>query len=230
MFSQQTITFQSKDSLTITADLYMPHAKTNAIIILFHQAGFSRGEYKETAPKLNALGYNCIAIDQRSGGEVNGVINETNQNALKQGKGTSYLDALVDVESAIDYVKKNYKEANQLILLGSSYSASLVLKMAGDRTDIDAVISFSPGEYFENLGETSDYIKKGAQNILIPVFITSSKTEKKDWWNIYSAIPSIGKDYFLPKTEGQHGSRVLWEEFPEHEDYWKAVKAFLKMI
>ncbi|MCO6500831.1 MAG: alpha/beta hydrolase [Vicingus serpentipes] len=230
LIAQEKITFNATDGLEVTADLYITHPNSSPLIILFHQAGWSRGEYLEIAPKLNELGYNCIAVDQRSGGEINGVLNETNQRALEQEKGTSYVDALVDMISAIDYVKSNYKDAQKIILWGSSYSSSLALKIAGERTDIDAVISFAPGEYFKSLGEPSDYIQQSAQNILVPVFITSMKTEKKNWWSIYEAIPSIGKDYFLPDTEGQHGSRALWEKFPEHENYWKAVTAFLKTI
>ena len=45
------------------------------VLVLFHQAGWSRGEYREIAPKLNELGYICLAIDQRSGKGVNGVAN-----------------------------------------------------------------------------------------------------------------------------------------------------------
>ena len=70
------VTFNSKDGLPITADFYQnPNAKS--IIILCHQAGFSRGEYKEIAPRLVDSGYACLAIDLRSGNQVNEVINET---------------------------------------------------------------------------------------------------------------------------------------------------------
>jgi len=230
MFSQQIITFKSKDSLTITADLYLSNPAENPFVVLFHQAGWSRGEYKEIAPKLNELGYNCIAIDQRSGDQINGIVNETHERATKGKLGTTYFDAEIDMVAAIEYVKKEYTNAEKLIVWGSSYSASLALKITGDRNDIDAVVSFAPGEYFESMGKSADYIQQNAKNIIVPVFITSAKAEKKNWWSIYEAIPSIGKDYFLPKTEGQHGSRALWEEFTEHEDYWKAVKAFLKTI
>jgi len=64
----KTITFPSSDGVKITADLYILHTDKNTpFIVLFHQAGFSRGEYREITPKLNRLGFNCMAIDQRSG-------------------------------------------------------------------------------------------------------------------------------------------------------------------
>jgi dienelactone hydrolase len=228
--AQKKITFKASDELEITADLYMTDSVNRPFIILFHQAGWSRGEYNEIAPKLNKMGYNCLAVDQRSGGKINGVINETHQRAEKQKLGTKYTDAEIDMISTIKYVKSKYAQAKKLIVWGSSYSSALVLKITGDRNDIDAALSFAPGEYFESMGKPADYITQSAQNIMVPVFITSAKAEKPNWWSIYEAIPSIGKDYFIPKSDGQHGSRALWEKFPEHKNYWKAVEAFLKRL
>jgi predicted alpha/beta hydrolase len=230
VFSQKKISFKASDGLEITADLYMSNSADSPFIILFHQAGWSRGEYLEIAPKLNKLGFNCIAVDQRSGGKINNVINETHLRAEKQKLATKYVDAEMDIKASIDHVKKEYPKANKTIIWGSSYSSALVLKVAGDRNDIDAVLSFAPGEYFEDMGKPADYVTKSAKNIMVPVFITSMKSEKPNWWSIFEAIPSIGKDYFLPETDGQHGSRALWEKFPEHKNYWKAVEAFLKRL
>lgn len=226
--AQEKITYKASDGLEITANIYFTQPETSPIILLFHQAEWSRGEYIEIAPKLNKLGFNCLAVDQRSGGEVNNIINETNQQAEKQKFGTTFIDAEIDINSSIDFIKKEYPKAKKLIIWGSSYSSALVLKIAGDRKDIDAVLSFAPGEYFDDLGKSTDYVTQSAKNIIIPVFITSSKEEKSYWWNIYQVIPSTAKAYFLPETSGQHGSRALWEIFPEHKEYWKAVTEFLK--
>ena len=111
----KTIVFDASDGVTITADLYMPHAdKKHPFIVLFHQAASSRGEYREIAPKLAKLGFNSIAIDQRSGDGINNVDNETVMDALEKDKGIEYLDALVDLKSAIVYVKKHYAKGKVL--------------------------------------------------------------------------------------------------------------------
>jgi len=224
--SINTITFKANDGLEITADTYIQNPIENPFIILFHQAGWSRGSYKEIAPKLNKMGFNCIAIDQRSGGEVNKISNETYKRANEKELPTNYIDAKIDMEAAIEYVKKEYPKAKKIIIWGSSYSSSLVLKLAGERDDIDAALAFSPGEYFKK----KDYITEAAKKIQIPVFITSAKSEKKYWWDIYNVIPSKQKQYFLPEKGGQHGSRALWEKFPEHADYMKAVEKFLNPL
>ena len=224
----ETVTFPSKDGLNITADIYLSHPKDAPFIVLFHQAGWSRGEYIEIAPKLNTIGFNCMAVDQRSGGEVNGVVNATFKEAEKTGKGTTYLDAMQDMEAAIEYARAHYVKG-KLLIWGSSYSAALVLKFAGDNPKIaDGVLAFAPGEYFEKFGKGKTFITQSARNITSPVFITSARSEKELWFSIYQAIQSKNKVYFIPKTEGEHGSRALWESKRAHKEYWDAITSFLK--
>ena len=225
LFAQKTIDFPSKDGLQITADYYEAKG-SETFILLFHQAGWSRGEYKEIAPKLNALGYSCLAIDQRSGGAVNSVTNQTNQRAVAAGKETKYLDAFQDIEATVAYIKKTYAP-KKIIIWGSSYSSSLVLKYAGDNPDnIDAAMAFSPGEYFGK----DDFIKNSAANIKVPTFITSAQNEQDNWAAINEAIPTTTKVSYVPATKGNHGSRALWEKFDDNDGYWSAVKDFLKNI
>ena len=228
--AQEKFTFKSADGLEITADKYFSNTETAPLIILFHQAGWSRGEYKEIAPKLNKMGFNCLAIDQRSGEAINDVENETYKRAVENKLGTTYVDAEIDMIAAIEFSKNNYEKASQLIIWGSSYSAGLVLKIAGERDDIDAVLAFSPAEYYKKMGKPADWIEQSAKKIEIPVFITSAKMEKKNWWKISEAIPSEQKAYFLPTKLGKHGSRALWQKFGDHKEYWKAVTGFLDVI
>lgn len=224
----KTITFSSADSLIISANVYIKHKLTVPIIVLFHQAGWSRGEYIEIAPKLNELGFNCIAVDQRSGEKVNDVINKTHSRAVTANKLTAYLDAYVDMVAALNFAKENYSQGKVLVW-GSSYSAALVLKLASEQKDkIDGVLSFSPGEYFVRFGKTETFIADYAKNITVPIFITSAKNEKPNWENIVNSVSSENKHYFLPKTNGNHGSRALWSKFEDSKDYWNAVTPFLK--
>lgn len=223
-----SITFPSMDGLEITADTYIAHEDKNTpLIVLFHQAGWSRGEYLEIAPKLNKLGFNCIAIDQRSGDSINGIDNQTALKALQAEKQTRYIDALHDIESALRYAKSQYNES-KIIAWGSSYSAALVLQLAGDQPDlVDGVVSFAPGEYFAKQGKSKSWIKDSAMQINVPVFITSARNEKNSWSAIYQAINSEQKSSFIPESKGNHGSRALWNQFEDSDQYWKAVKEFL---
>ncbi len=229
-FAQKTITFKAKDGLEVTADLYLTKDEKAPMIILFHQAEWSRGEYKEIAPKLNKLGFNCMAVDQRSGETVNDIANETFKRAEAKGLTTTYVDALPDMNAAIDYVKANYKSAAHTLIWGSSYSAGLVLKIASERKDIDGVLAFSPAEYYSKMGKPKDWITSAAKNISVPTFITSNKMEKKKWWDIAAQIPEENRAYFLPTKIGKHGSRALWSKYADSAEYWKAVKEFLALF
>ena len=220
---QEQISFQSKDSIAIVADLYAPHPTSAPLIILFHQATYSRGEYREIAPKLNAMGFNCLAVDLRSGFSANGVENLTAKNAKKLKKATRYVDTIPDIESAIEYASTLSDEAP--ILWGSSYSSSLVLKCAS-YLKVKGVLSFSPGEYFRNDGKPGDYITSSVEQIQCPVFITSRRNEKDNWWGMYQLIEA-DKEYFLPEGMGKHGSSALWKGSEGNEEYWKAVNSFL---
>lgn len=222
-----TVTFPTTDNLTVTADLYWTGDATKPFIILFHQARYSRGEYLEIAPKLNALGYNCLAVDQRSGSAANGITNETAKAAKAAGLSTNYPDAYPDLEAALAYVVATYAP-NKLVVWGSSYSSSLVLVLASEHPDeIAAGLSFSPGEYFKlNDKKIEDY----AKNITQPVFITSAKSEVKDWRSIADQITSAGSVFFVPQASGQHGSSTLNNNVSGHEEYWAAVEQFLALL
>jgi len=87
------------------------------------------------------------------------------------------------------------------------------------------VLAFSPGEYFTPRVVISD----SAKNIKVPVFITSTRSEQKKTQALFDSI-SAKKVYFLPKTEGDHGSKALWAKFKEHQSYWGAVENFLKQF
>jgi len=197
------------------------------MIVLFHQAGSSRGEYTEIAPWLNGLGYNCMAVDQRSGEYSRGVENETALRAGKENRPTAYVDTLPDMNAALTYARRHYGN-NGVIAWGSSYSAALALKVAGDSPGlVDGVLAFSPGEYFKRAGKSASWIQTSAEHIKTPVFITSSHKEADTWAAIFAAIESADKVSFIPEKEGRHGSRALWEKYPDSESYRQAVHAFL---
>jgi len=228
--SFKTISFSSKDGLQVTADLYLAHPTAAPFIVLFHQARASRGEYRMIAPELNAFGFNAMAVDQRIGGSFNAIANETAKRFGADGMSEAYADALPDMEAAINYARKNYAKG-KLIIWGSSYSAALVLKIAGENPKLsDGVLAFSPGEYFGNSGKGPRYISESATKIGVPVFITSSHREKDAWFSIYESIPGERKTYFLPPSDGAHGSSALFEYYDASKDYWKAVKDFLKQF
>ncbi|HEU4717091.1 MAG TPA: alpha/beta hydrolase [Bacteroidia bacterium] len=218
-----TITFPSLDSLTVTADMYVRNDSL-PWMLLCHQAGYSRGEYIETAQFFMDCGYNCLAIDQRSGNEVNGVKNETAALAKKKDLPTDYLSAEQDIVAGLNYLFA--KSGRPVVLVGSSYSAGLVLKIATGNPEVKAVLSFSPGEYYDGKFRVAETVKPLDK----PVFITSAKREVPDAKKIFDAIGSTQKTFFSPTVEGVHASSCLWSSTPGYEEYRDAVKKFLAGI
>lgn len=223
-YSQKTITFPSLDGLPITADLYKGKT-SDPYLILFHQAGYSRGEYKETAGKFVKLGYYCLAVDLRSGGEVNFIQNKTAEAAREKELPTDYIDAKQDMQAAIDYC---YKRSNtQVIILGSSYSASLCLLLAKENPHVKAVIAFSPGEYFEN----KNFIRDTINGLSKPVFAASSAGEFPYLKDLFSKTDQNSLTLFKPsKGSGVHGSKALWQNNGSNNEYWLALMMFFSQI
>jgi dienelactone hydrolase len=176
------------------------------------------------------MGYTCLAVDQRSGGKVNGIVNQTHQSAKKLKKATAFLDAAQDMRAAMQYAKKRLGQSRRYIAWGSSYSAALVIALAAENpTFASAIIAFSPGEYFSKFGKPQGWIRKSAAKVKVPAFVTSSKKEKKSAKRISAAIRASGSIAFFPETAGNHGSRALWPRFDDSQDYWASVISFIKM-
>ncbi len=221
--AQEKVTFAASDGLQITADLYESN-KDKPYILLFHQAGYSRGEYKQIAEKIIKFGYNCLAVDLRAGGEVNYIQNHTALLAIQQGYPADYLSSKQDILAAIKWVKERSEEP--VILFGSSFSASLCLLIAKDNSDVKAVIAFSPGEFFE----PALTIQTELSNLNKPVFAASSKRENSYVNKVLKSISSENKTIFTPEKGGEHGSKSLWKSNPNNQEYWLALTMFFSKI
>ena len=220
---KEKVTFTAEDGLEITADKYLINQEY-PYILLFHQAGSSRGEFNEIALRFQKLRYNCLAVDLRSGGNSNYVSNETVQNASGQNSSFKFLDAALDIKASIDYAwNLNPKE---VILLGSSYSASLAMLEGEDNPYVKAVIAFSPGEYFGDdlrMQESIDSLSK-------PLFIAVTEREEPYVKQMMGNVPADGYTLFRPENPGMHGARALWEDNPSKDEYWLALLMFINNL
>ncbi len=217
----QHITFPSKDSLTIYADIY--ETKAGPVkLLLCHQAGYSKGAYINTGILLSQLGYNAMAIDQRSGEKANNIDNQTYFEAVANEFSTNYIDAKQDIEAAIDFLY-DYNDSIPIILVGSSYSASLCLIIGNHNPKVKAIAAFSPGEYLEDIS-----VSQELDSLDKPIFVTSSKLEISQTNQLIANVDSSLVTQFKPEVEGVHGARALWKETEGHKEYWKAFLTFLK--
>lgn len=221
VIAQEKISFFSSDSLEITADFY--RSSENAPwIILLHQAESSRGEYNEIAKKLMKLGFSALAVDLRTGGKANFVVNETAQRANESNYPSRFLDARKDIEAAIDYASQ--KSGKKVLLMGSSFSASLSLMIGSSDNRIKGIIALSPGEFFTPLFQVRDSI----DFIEVPVFVGCATNERDYVSHLISTIDDIFITFFYPKEfGGSHGARSLWNSDPVSDEYWLSLTMFL---
>jgi dienelactone hydrolase len=220
----ETLTLTADDQVEVFADYYSAGSKAKPLVLLFHQAGSNRAEYATIGPMLVALGFNALAIDQRSGGPQWGRVNETVQ---RLGKSAGFGEALRDLEAAVQWAKTS-GHTGPIIVWGSSYSAALVFVLAVRHpAEIKAILAFSPGEY---LGGSAS-VRNAASLLSMPIFVTSASDpgEIAAARAIIDAARSSDKVQFVPRIAGVHGSSTLRaDRNPKGaEENWAAVKEFL---
>lgn len=220
-YAKRKIVFYSSDGLAVTADLYYV-SEAYPFVVFLHQKGYSRGEYNDIADKILNLNYNGLAVDLRVGGEVNYIENETAVFANEKEFPTSLEDIEKDIKAAIDYA---YERTDKpVILFGSSFSASLSLKIAIQNPKVQAVIAFNPANFAENgftLKDQMKYLDK-------PLFIATNDAEKS---HIDQLLKNKQNDddvtLFLPNDgKGEHGAKALWETSVNSKEYWFALSLF----
>jgi hypothetical protein len=112
-----------------------------------------------------------------------------------------------------------------IIICGSSYSSSLVLKVGANNEKVRAIVSFSPGEYYQ--GES---VQSWATAVDKPLFATSSKGESEGVRTLLENMSDEFAFHFIPEQEGVHGSRALWATQDNNAEYWDALSFFLSNL
>lgn len=132
------IRLMANDGIPI-AGTFHPAERPRATVLLFHQAGSGKGEYDTIAPRLAAIGFDALAIDQRVGGPMFG----RNETAAQVKGQPNYVDAQRDLEAAFAWASRR---GRPVVLWDSSYSAALVFRVAAHHPGkVAALLAFSPG-------------------------------------------------------------------------------------
>jgi pimeloyl-ACP methyl ester carboxylesterase len=220
---QVSVHFYADDSLEINADFYQADP-FSPYIIFMHQAGSSRGEYKEIAPRFTKMKFNGLALDLRSGWESNYIQNETAKRAKQMHLPNKMEDARKDVIAALDYAYNT--SGKPVILFGSSYTATLALEVAKSNPKVSAVVAFSPGEYF---GGHS--VKETITGLSKPYFVTGAIKEKPYITELMSKTNSPQGILFFPEEgKGLHGASNLWKSSADASEYWLALIVFFRSL
>ena len=196
----EPLTLHAADGVTVYGTLSRAQPHDRSIALLFHQAHANRHEYDSVVPALQKLGFDTLAIDQRSGGDLFGGHNET---VAKLGASADYLAALPDLEAALAWARAQHYA--RIVAVGSSYSSSLVIVLAAKHPQgLSAIASFSPGEYFDDKNQ----IKQAAARVTLPFYITTDPAEAGDVAEVLRDAHGANVVHYQPKV-GVHGASTL---------------------
>ena len=222
----EPIVLDAKDQVKVYGTYYGTGDKSKPIVLLFHMAGSNSSEYAPTAPRLVQLGFNALAIDQRSGGSAFGKTNET---VKALGRSAGFQQALPDLEAALAWVASS-GHTGKVIVVGSSYSASLVFVLAAQNAGkIAGLAAFSPGEYFG--GSTVKSAAAKLQNVRVFVSSASDSGEVSEARSIVEAVPGNAKSQLAAKR-APHGASSLRLDAngSGQAEVWGAFEQFLASV
>lgn len=221
----ETLILHARDGVAVHATHVVTAAPRQGTILLFHMAGSNLAEYAPIAPELARLGWDSIAIDQRSGGTAFGRANET---VRQRGGSTDFGAALPDLEAALEYSVAQQK-SGRILVWGSSYSAALVFLLAAAQPQhVQGMLAFSPGEFIRGRD-----VRAAAATLRCPIFVTSAHDpgEVSAARTLFAAAPATLKRHFVP-SQGVHGSSTLRADSNPRgmSENWQAVRAFLDAV
>ncbi len=224
LIRKSEIRFPASDGLPITADHYFG-SEQYPYILLFHQELSSRAEYDSIAYRFVKMKYNCLSVDLRSGESYEFTDNQTAKRARNRDVSRNLRSSERDILASIEFADSLSGQA--VILLGSSASATLCLKVAENNPRVAAVLAFSPGEFFQPDIE----LKEIVSGMNKPVFFAGSKDEIPYLLEIFSAMdPAL---VTMPRDLEQNhfrGTDMLRPENPLHDQLWLSLLLFIKSI
>ncbi len=224
VYAQDRVEFKAKDGLDVVAYLYEIN-EDYPYILLFHQGGYSKGEFKDVAIRLLNLKYNCLAVDLRHGGMVNFIPNETVLNAQNMEMDVSMFDAKKDMEAAIEYAFERSKK--QVLLLGSSFSGTLAIKIAKNHPKVKGVMAYSPGDFFKNRFSLYDEVKDYDKLL----YVAGSQLEYPYLLSLMEKAPRENITIFQPQNAvGRHGAKSLWKDDEVYKEYWLSLLNYINKI
>jgi len=167
----QRVSIESPDKTLIIGSFFDSAKPNSPAVLLLHQWQSDRHSYDEFAKRLQAKGFNVLAIDGRGFGES---VKTTDGRTVEPERTDDAVKAMIgDVGAAFDFLSKQKNvDPNQLGIVGASYGSSLAIIYAADDPKVKAVVLLSPGlNYFGNMQTRPAVEKYGSRDL----FIVASK-------------------------------------------------------
>jgi dienelactone hydrolase len=227
--SPAPVELTSSDKVRVTAEAYRAKSPRGCILMV-HQSGSSRGEFRTIAPELVKEGFTTLAIDGRWGRRDywNAVWNETARRYgtievmdRKDTEAARKIESTNDIIAGANWLKVN--GCRSIIVWGSSIHANAVMKLASTEPALlKAAVAFSPGDYRGRYAEGE--MRAIAERIKVPTFIAIAADEEDIASPVYQGVAP--ERLTLYRSIGRHGSAILFED----PMAWRELKAFLNKV
>lgn len=221
----EEVFFETDDGVTVFGDLYRASDDNDrTLILLLHQSASNSAEYYPIAPGLVALGYHCVALDARGGGNARGTVNRTVARIPDHGGGP---EAYHDFKAALTFVR-SAGFTGKIVIWGSSYSGGRMFQLLAEQPEgVVAGLSFSPGAAFARRGSNGE--PSWAERVRIPIFMTWAESEIDDDRRERFARIASDRKVLFEQSGGVHASSTLHpDQNPDgYREVWRAVVDFL---
>ena len=167
--SGRAVTIDSPDGVQIVGSYFESPKPNSPAVLLLHQWQSDRHSYDDFAKKMQAKGFNVLAIDGRGFGESTKTTDGKTVEAERTPEAVKAM--LGDVDAAMKFLADQPNvDKTKIGIAGASYGSSLALIYAADHPNVAAVAMISPGlNYFGNMPTEPAVIKYGVHRPLLLV-------------------------------------------------------------
>lgn len=169
----EEVTLSTADGVTLKGTYDASRAPKAPSVILVHDLGRDRGDWKDLEKKLPEKGYAVLAIDLRGHGE-----------STQQGQGTlsfksmseaDFANAWQDLQAAYQYLNgREDLDKDRLAVVGAGLGANLALKFAVREHRLKTLVLLSPSLAIKGLLALEDMDRYGER----PAFLAASLKDK----------------------------------------------------
>lgn len=198
--------------MELAGDFYSVDEKDAPAVVLAHMMPSNKESWKALAAKLNAAGFQCLAIDLRGHGESEG-----GSDGYKNFSDEDHQASINDIDAAVGFFLSLGVPLEKISLVGASIGANLSFLYQAAHLEIKASVPISPGlSYYgldtepaaKNIGENqSVFLSAGGENDAY-----SSETAQK----LFNTLKAKNKKIRIFQNAG-HGTGIFSEE-PELMD------------
>lgn len=167
----EAILIETEGDFTLAGSLYRPRDPAAPLVVLLHQIGSSRAEWKGVRERLAAAGDMAfVAIDLRGHGAS--TKRASVEVPLAAFTSADFAVMPSDTARVLDWVRQKSRLTPRAIaIVGSSIGATMAIMQAARDRDVRAVVAISPGRDYKGLDIVESLETLGTR----PTFAVASK-------------------------------------------------------